>query len=63
LEEKLEVTGALLRSLLRDELRIRGDAVENLPYMGNHHAMPFYYPNYRKLKESPKNEWMKYYFE
>jgi hypothetical protein len=45
---------ALLGSLLRDELWIRGDAVENFFGMGTCHARSFYYPNSRKLKESPK---------
>jgi hypothetical protein len=63
LEEKLEVASALLMSLLRDELWICGDAMENLFGVGAHHAWPFYYPNCRKLKKSPQNKGMKHYFK
>jgi hypothetical protein len=52
LEEKLEIHGALFSSLLRDELWIYGDAVENFFGVGTHHAQPSYYPDNRKPKES-----------
>ena len=48
LEEELEVGCSLLRSLLRDELWICGDAMDNFFGVGTHHARPFYYPNNRK---------------
>jgi len=60
LEEKLEVGRAILRSLLRDELWICGDAVENFFGVGTHHGWPFHYPNNHKPKESPQNKWMKH---
>ena len=46
----------LLGSLLRDELRICGDAVEDFSGVGAHHAWTIYCPNNRKPKESPQNE-------
>jgi len=63
LAAKLEMASALLGSLLRDELWIRGDAVENFFGMGTCHARSFYYPNNRKLKESPQNQWISQYCE
>jgi hypothetical protein len=63
LEAKLEMAGALLRSLLRNELWICGDAMENFFGVGTRHAIPFYYPDNREPKESPQDRWMKYYLE
>ena len=47
---------SLLDPLLRDELWICGDAVEDFFGMGAHHARPFHCSNNRELKESPQNE-------
>jgi len=58
LEEELEVDSALFGSLLRDELRICGNAVENLFGMGNRYALSFYHPDNHELEESPQNEWL-----
>lgn len=53
----------LLSFLLRDELRICGNAVENFFGMGTYHARSFYYPNNRKLKKSPETQWISQYCE
>jgi hypothetical protein len=63
LEAKLEIHGALLGSLLRDELWICGDAVEDFLGLGTRHAMPFCDADNRKRKKSPQDRWMKYYLE
>jgi hypothetical protein len=52
---------SLLNPLLRDELWIRGDAVENFFGLGAHHARPLYYTNNCKPKESPQNQWISQY--
>jgi len=54
---------ALLDPLLRHELWICGDAMEDFFGVGTHHAWPFHYSNNREPKESPQNECMKHYFE
>jgi len=50
------VDSTLLSSLLRDELWICGDAVEDFFGVGAHHARIIYCSNNRKPKESPQNE-------
>ena len=57
------MAGTLPGSLLRDELWICGDAVEDFFGVGAHHARIIYCSNNRKPKESPQNEWMKHYVE
>ena len=52
-------TSALLRSLLRDELWICGDAMENLFGVGAHHARFFCCPDHHEFEESPQNEWLR----
>ena len=56
LEEKLEVAGTLPGSLLRDELWICGDALEDFPGVGAHHARLIYRSNNREPEEPPQNE-------
>jgi hypothetical protein len=63
LEEELEVDGTVPESLLRDELWICGDALEDFLGLGTRHAWPFHYSNNRELEESPQHRWMKYYSE
>jgi hypothetical protein len=58
LEEKLEVDSAVFGPLLRDELRICGNAVENLFIMGARYALSFYHPDNYELEESPQNGWL-----
>ena len=60
MEEKLEVGSTLFGSLLRDELWVCGDAVENFFGVGTHHAGSFYYPDNHEFEESPQNECMKH---
>jgi hypothetical protein len=45
--------------VLRDELRICGNAVENLIAMGARHACSFYHPDNHEFEESPQNKWLK----
>ncbi len=44
--------------VLCDELRIRGNAMENLFTMGTSHALSFYHPENHEFKESPQNKWL-----
>jgi hypothetical protein len=50
------VDGTLSGSLLRDELWICGDAVEDFFGVGAHYARIIHCSNNRKFKESPQNE-------
>ncbi len=54
------MVGALPEPLLRNELRICSDAMENLFGVGTRHAMPFYYPDIRKPEESSQDERMRH---
>ena len=54
---------SLLDPLLRDELWICGDAMEDFLGLGAHHAMPFCCADNRKRKKSPQDRWTKYYLE
>jgi hypothetical protein len=51
-----EAAGALPGSLLRDELWICSDAVEDFAGVGVHHARIIYCSDSRKPEESPQNE-------
>jgi len=44
--------------ILCNELRICGNAVENLFTMGARHARPFYHPDNHEFEESPQNKWL-----
>ena len=59
LEAKLEMATTLFGLILCDELRICGNAVENLFTMGARHARSFYHPDNHEFKESPQNKWLK----
>ena len=58
LEAKLEMGATLFGFVLCDELRVYGNAVENLFTMGARHARSFYHPDNHEFEESPQNKWL-----
>ena len=56
------MVGTLPRPVLRDELWICSNAMEEFFSLGINNAWIIYYSNNSKPKESSQIEWMKYYF-
>jgi hypothetical protein len=51
LEAELEIDGTIFNSILRNELRIYSNAMENQYFLGIYNAGTFYYPDYYEFKK------------